>query len=100
MNNHAMELLIVRPAKLVGIRKDGIEWDNKVAVEHLAFCIVECDNVCVVIMAEVLIVHLKDFLVVDEHIAYLANFLSIGFYNAVNPTGCIPFFDMGKLHPL
>jgi hypothetical protein len=50
-------------------------------------------------MAEVLIIHLKNLLVVDEHISYIAYFLPVGFCNTMNPIGCLSLFDMGELHP-
>jgi hypothetical protein len=50
-------------------------------------------------MAEVLIVYLEDLLVVDEHIADLANFLSVGFYHTVNPIGSLTFFNTGEFDP-
>jgi hypothetical protein len=50
-------------------------------------------------MAQVLVIYLKDLLVVDEHISYLANFLPIGFCNTVNPIGSLTLFDIGKFNP-
>ena len=100
MNNHAVQLLIVWSAELIGICKYGIDRDDDVAADSLAFAIIKGDDVCVVVVTQILIVYFENLLIVNEKIAYFSDFLSVTGGHLANPVGGLSFLDVGEFYPL
>ena len=60
MDNGAVQLFVVRGMELLRIRADGIEADEQIAPDAVARRIVECNDIGIIIVLEVLAVHLQD----------------------------------------
>ena len=88
MDDDPMQFFVIGTAEFIGIRKDRIEGNHEVAIEGLAFRIVEGDNICVVVVAEIFIIDFQDLVVVDEHIADFAYLLAIRLCHTADPAGC------------
>ena len=98
--DNTVQLLVVLSALLLGVGAHGVERYHDVAVQPVALCVVEGDNVGVEVVLQVLPVHLQYLLVVGEEIAYLAYPLAVGGGHSLNPfRGGAPF-DVGHLYVL
>ena len=95
-----MKLFIVGTTELVCIREYSVKRDDNIAIECISFCIVEGDDIGIVIVAEIFVVDFQNFLVIDEHIAYLTDFFVIRCCHVVNPIGGFTFLDVWELNAL
>ena len=98
MDDDAVQLFIIILAELLGIGAYRIKRDHQVTIQRITFTIVEGDDICVVVVPQVFIIHLKDLLVVAEKIAYLAHLLTIRGCHGTNPCGGLSPLDLRHLH--
>ena len=75
----------------------GIQRDDKVAINGIAFALVEGNDVGVVVVPQILAVYGEDMLVVAKQIAHLADLLAIGSCHATNPSRRLATLDVGEL---
>ena len=74
VDDDAVQLFVVRTAKLQGIAAHGVEGDDDVAIDGVALIVVEGDDVGEIVVAQILAVDFEYLLVVDKEIAYLSHF--------------------------
>ena len=74
VDDDAVQLFVVRAAKLLGIAAHGVERDDDVAIDGVALIVVEGDDVGEIVVAQILAVDFEYLLVVDKEIAYLSHF--------------------------
>ena len=72
----------------------GIQRDDKVAIEHVAFTIVEGDDVGIVIVLQVFAIDGQDMLVIAEQVAHLTDLLAVGGSYTANPCSGFATFDV------
>ena len=84
MDDDAVEFFFIGGGLLFGVGSDCVETDEEVArngvfVTHhfFVFAIVEGDNVCIVVMLEILSVDFQYLFVVAEDVGYAAHFLAV-----------------------
>ena len=93
-----MELIIVGLAKLLGIGADRIERNHDVAVNHIILIIIEGDDIGIVIMTQILVVHFENLLVIYKHIAYLTHLAAMRGSYLANPGTRITLLDLWHFH--
>ena len=94
MDNHTVQFLVVRTSELVGIGEDGVERNDDITADRVLLCIVERDDISIVVVAQIFVVHLQDFVVVDEQIADFTDLFAIRFSDTTDPEGRLAFLDM------
>lgn len=93
----SVQLLGVGCLLCFGIAFYGVEADKDIAVYRVPFCIVEGDDVCIVIVVEVLLVYLKYFLVVAENVCDVTNFFPVCSSHGAQPCSCLASLDVWEL---
>ncbi len=78
VDDNAVELFIVVGLELIGIAFYRIQAYEYVAGNSLAFSIIECDYVCIVIMPKVLVVYLQNFIVGAKYKGNISDLFFIG----------------------
>lgn len=64
MNNNTMQFpIIIVVGKLLGIGTYGIQANEKVTVQTVAFAVVESDDIRIIIMLQILAVHFQNLFV-------------------------------------
>ena len=77
MDDNPMQFFIIWTTVFVGIGEDGVQRDHQVSINHLSFCIVEGDNVSIVVVTQKLVVGFQNLFIVNEEIADIADFLAV-----------------------
>ena len=77
VDNHTVKLIFVGCMLILTVGAYCIKTDDDVTIDNISFVIIKGDDVGVVVMSEVLLVHLKYLLIADEHISHFANFASV-----------------------
>lgn len=96
MHYHAMELFVKINMLLNSIAADCVNADIYIAIDYLALCVVEGDDVGVIIVAKVLAVYLKYFLVIAEHVAQLAYCVAVACCYSTQPPRSIATAQTGE----
>ena len=93
---------LVQKLRSVKVRvvPDGINAYEQVAGKSVSFAIIKGDDVCVVVVTQILIVYFENLLIVNEKIAYFSDFLSVTGGHLANPVGGLSFLDVGEFYPL
>ena len=86
MNDDAVQFLIVREVKVLGIGTDGIQADEEVATDDCTFCVVKGDDICVIIVLQELTVDAQDFLVIHKDVCNFSHPASIRDSNSSDPS--------------
>ena len=100
MDDDAMKFIIVGLAKLLGIGADGIERNHDVAVNHIILIIIEGDDIGIVIMTQILVVHFENLLVIYKHIAYLSHLAAMRGSHLANPGTGVTLLDLWHFHAI
>ena len=98
MDDNAEEFFLVWLAEQFGIRAHCVETYDEVATDYVVFIIVEGDDVGIVIVSEILIIDLKDFLIIYEEIAYFSHFSSVRGSYLLDPCRCIALAYLRHFH--
>ena len=69
MDDDAMEFLVIRMTELVGIGENGIERNDNITADGILLRIVERDDVGIVVVSQILVVHLQNLVVIDKKIS-------------------------------
>ena len=93
-----MELIIVGLAKLLGIGADRIQRNHDVAVNHIILIIIEGDDIGIVIMTQILVVHFENLLVIYKHIANLTHLAAMRGSYLTNPGTRITLLNLWHFH--
>ena len=72
-----MQLLLVCGTYYLAVASHSVERNEEVSAYRVALAVVECDDVGVVVMLQILAVHLKNLLVVAEYVGNVAYLLAI-----------------------
>lgn len=97
MDDDTMEFTIVGLLELLGIGAHRIERNEQIATDFVPFGIVESDDVCVIVMLQILAVDLEDLLIVAEDIRDLPYPLTMILGDLFHPGTNICFVDSGHL---
>ena len=89
MDDYPEEFFFVGFLKQFGITPDGVQRDDQIAVDEIPFVVVEGDDICVVVVPKIFVVHLKDLLIVHEEITDLTDTLSLGCCHRLDPCGSL-----------
>jgi cytidylate kinase len=66
VDDNAMQFFVVGTAELVSIREYSVKRDDNIAIECISFCIVEGDDIGIVIVAEVFVVDFQDLFILTN----------------------------------
>ena len=99
VDDDTVQFLVVGTTKLICVSEDRVEGDDDISVQGLSLGVVEGDDVGIIVMAQVLVVHFEDLVVVDEQIADFTDLFSIRLCHATDPVGRLALLDVGELHP-
>ena len=69
VDDDAMQLTLIGLIQHLCIRTHSVEADEDITTEAMALAIVESDDVCVVIMLQILQIYLQDALIGAEKVA-------------------------------
>ena len=79
MDDDAMEFALIGLIELLGIGAHGVEADDDIACNLVAFGIIEGDDVGVIVVPKELAIAVENTLVVDELVAHFAQSLAMYF---------------------
>ena len=96
MHYHAMELLIIIGVLQGGIAAHCVEADKYIAIDYMAFGVVEGYDVGIVVVGEVLTIDLQYLLVVAEHISQLAYGIAVVSCHRAEPPRSVAASEMGE----
>ena len=85
MDDDAMEFALVGLIELLGIGAHGVEADDNIACNLVAFGIIEGDDVGVIVVSKELAIAVENTLVVDELVANFAQSLAMVLSDLANP---------------
>ena len=85
VDNHAEEFFVVGCALFYAVAPHRVEADEEVAADDCTLGVVEGDDVCEIIVVEVLAVDFKNFVVVNKDVGQFANALTIISGNSAYP---------------
>ena len=97
VNDDTVQLFVVFLLKQFSIRTDSVQRDDQIAIHHIAFVIVEGDDIGIVVVSQILAIDGKNMLVVTKQIAHLADLLAVGGCNTTNPSRRLATLDVGEL---
>ena len=94
VDDDAVELFVIVLSELLGVGTDGVERYDDVAADYSRFVVVEGDDIGLVVVAEVFVVHFEYFLVVNEHVAHFTHLVAVGCCDGTNPcrSVALPYF--------
>ena len=91
-----MELFVVAFPKAFGIAANSIEGNDKVAVQGVAFVVVEGDTVSLIIVLKELAIDLKDLCTVAEKVRHIAKRAAVCASHTLYPCRRSAAVDGGK----
>ena len=77
MDDGAVQLFVVRGMELLRVRADSVEANEQIAPDAVACRIVECNDIGIIIVLEVLAIHLQNLRVGAKDVAHVAYALAI-----------------------
>ena len=95
VDDDSVEFGRVGDAAFLGIGAYGVEADEDVAADAVVLIIVESDDVGVVVVLEVLLVDLEDFVVVAEDVGDVAHLAIVSFGHQLDPCADFPSLYFG-----
>lgn len=93
-----VQLRVVVASEELRIRAHGIEADEEVTAEPVAFAVIEGDDVGVVIVLQILAVHLQNLLVGTENIGDFTGPFPVSGGYGLDPFRGLALFDGGHVH--
>ena len=97
MDNHAVEFVLELGPIEGGVLPDGIDTDEEVAVQAVAFAVVERDDVREVVVLQVLHVHVQDVVVRTENDRDVAQAADLALGDELEPAVGEPFLLESEL---
>ena len=85
-----MQFFVKNRAIFLRIGSDRIEADEHIARNDIVFGVVERYHIRIIIMIQIFLVHLHDFVIIAEYVGQLAYFLSVAGSHAAQPRRSLP----------
>lgn len=96
--DYAMEFLLISFTEELCVRAHRIEADKEVAAQEIALAVVEGDNICIIIVLQILAIYLQYLLIVAKHIGHLAYALAIRSRYGAHPCRRFAMRNIGHLN--
>ena len=98
MNDHPVQLCFVSGTELFSIGAYGVETDEKITGNPIAFTIVERNDIRVIIVLQILAVYFQNLFVRAKDISYFTDLLSVSFSYGFYPGRSLTLLDGGHIH--
>ena len=98
MNNGAMQLFVIRSVESIRICFHCIQTNEQVSGYFIAFRIIKGNDICIIIVLEILSVYFQDFLIGTEDITDITRFFAVCLRHFPHPTTYCLLVDCWKFN--